>query len=151
MVSSIYKILFIIFFIPGVIFAHCQIPCGIYDDEMRFEMLYEHSKTIKKSVESILEKNITYTNNNQLTRWILNKENHANEIQEIMLNYFLAQRIKIPKHEHHDHSDKYHALLEYAHKIIFFAMRSKQTSDLKIVMSLKRAISDFEDVYNSKK
>ena len=29
-------------FVPVPAEAHCQIPCGIYGDEMRFQMLEEH-------------------------------------------------------------------------------------------------------------
>jgi nickel superoxide dismutase len=28
--------------------AHCEIPCGIYDDEMRINMVLEHIATIEK-------------------------------------------------------------------------------------------------------
>ena len=31
---------------------------------------------------------------NQLVRWIMNKEEHANKIQEIVTQYFMTQRIK---------------------------------------------------------
>ena len=31
-------------------FAHCEIPCGIYDDEMRLKMIAEHITTIEKSM-----------------------------------------------------------------------------------------------------
>ena len=27
--------------------AHCQIPCGIYDDQLRIELMEEHAGTIK--------------------------------------------------------------------------------------------------------
>ena len=35
--------------------AHCEIPCGIYDDEMRFGMMAEHITTIEKSIKQIIE------------------------------------------------------------------------------------------------
>ena len=34
-------------------FSHCEIPCGIYDDEMRVRMIAEHVTTIEKSMKSI--------------------------------------------------------------------------------------------------
>ena len=30
--------------------AHCQIPCGVYDDAMRVKMIEEHTLTILKSM-----------------------------------------------------------------------------------------------------
>ncbi|MCK5701941.1 MAG: hypothetical protein KAI29_12345 [Cyclobacteriaceae bacterium] len=27
-------------------YAHCEIPCGIYNDELRITLLYEHFTTI---------------------------------------------------------------------------------------------------------
>lgn len=33
--------------------AHCQIPCGIYDDAARFKALAEHITTIEKSITEI--------------------------------------------------------------------------------------------------
>ena len=50
----------------------------------------EHVVTIEKSINE-LNKN---PNDNQKVRWILNKENHANELSEIVTYYFMAQRIK---------------------------------------------------------
>ena len=70
--------------------AHCQIPCGIYDDQARVNLMYEHVKTIAKSMKQIE----AGQNANQSARWVLNKENHADELIDIASNYFLAQRIK---------------------------------------------------------
>ena len=33
--------------------SHCQIPCGIYGDDARFEELAEHIRTIEKSMAQI--------------------------------------------------------------------------------------------------
>ena len=68
--------------------AHCEIPCGIYDDEARIGMLLEHVATIEKSMNQIttIEKNKDH-NANQLVRWVMNKENQATELQEIEIRY----------------------------------------------------------------
>jgi nickel superoxide dismutase len=75
--------------------AHCQIPCGIYDDQMRIKMIAEQITTIEKSMKQIVElqvaKPIDY---NQLTRWVMNKEHHADQLQEVVTQYFMTQRIK---------------------------------------------------------
>ena len=33
--------------------AHCQIPCGIYDDQTRIHLMEEHVATIEKSMKQI--------------------------------------------------------------------------------------------------
>ena len=86
---------FIIFFAVKDVAAHCEIPCGIYDDEMRINMIAEHITTIEKTMKQIGKladsKPIDY---NQLTRWITNKEHHADALQKIVTQYFMTQRIK---------------------------------------------------------
>ena len=42
--------------------AHCQIPCGIYDDKARFATMREHVATIEKSMAQIVELGATNTN-----------------------------------------------------------------------------------------
>ena len=55
--------------------AHCQIPCGIYDDPARFSLMAEHITTIEKAMKTIIdlsgEKKPNY---NQLVRWVQNKD-----------------------------------------------------------------------------
>jgi len=34
--------------------AHCQIPCGIYDDELRVQLIEEHITTVEKSMNQIV-------------------------------------------------------------------------------------------------
>ncbi len=78
--------------------AHCQIPCGIYDDELRVQLIEEHITTIEKSMNQIIAIPKTAPiDYNQLVRWVNNKETHATEIQDIVTAYFMAQRIK-PAH-----------------------------------------------------
>ena len=47
--------LLLMFFATSSAYAHCEIPCGIYDDVMRLNMISEHVKTIEKSMGQILE------------------------------------------------------------------------------------------------
>ena len=117
--------------------SHCQIPCGIYDDAARINRLKEDAKTIEKSITEIqsLAGKSDAQSLNQITRWINNKEEHANNIIEVTANYFLAQRVKsdAPK-------SKYQQLLQEHHQVIVAAMKVKQNSDLKAVKALNLAI-----------
>ena len=66
------------------LYAHCQIPCGVYDDTMRVKMIEEHTLTILKSMNYIASNQNDLEQQNQVTRWIINKEEHAQEIQKIV-------------------------------------------------------------------
>ncbi|MBT8043142.1 MAG: superoxide dismutase [Kiritimatiellales bacterium] len=116
--------------------AHCQIPCGIYDDQMRIHMMEEHVTTIEKSMKEIAAS----PNQNQAVRWVLNKETHADELSEIVTYYFLAQRIK-PGMDHYEEN------LKTLHEILVYSMKAKQTADLANVEKLKELIHNLEHTY----
>jgi len=128
--------------------AHCEIPCGIYDDSLRVKLMKEHVLTIEKSMNEALklqEKNPSDIN--QLTRWIINKEEHADKIQDIATQYFLFQRIKPPKTGNDHETDKYYKELSFIHEICLYAMKTKQTLDLKNIQLLNEKITAFEKSY----
>ena len=131
----------ITFFGVSYAMAHCEIPCGIYDDEMRIDMMAEHLTTIEKSMKQIQKleasKSIDY---NQLIRWVMNKETHANEFQEIVTQYFMTQRIKF---DTKDYAKK----LIVLHKMLVYAMKCKQTTHLSHISTLRSLLKEFHDLY----
>ena len=77
--------------------AHCQIPCGIYDDPMRVTMLKEDATTIQKAVTSmgsLVKDSENALAMNQFVRWTTVKDDTATNIQRIVSDYFLTQRVK---------------------------------------------------------
>ena len=127
--------------------AHCQVPCGIYTDEMRFEMISEHIDTIEKSMNQIQELSTANPlNYNQIVRWVNNKEKHAQEIQDIADHYFLTQRVK-PVAEDHEKYDFYISSLKLLHGMLVTAMKTKQTTDLAHVEALRKLNSDYKALY----
>jgi nickel superoxide dismutase len=125
--------------------AHCEIPCGIYDDRLRIKMIYEHTITIEKAMNEIIrlgqENPVNY---NQLVRWVSNKEAHASEIQQIVSQYFMTQRIN-------QEAKNYDKKLNILHKILRNAMRCKQSTDLKKVERIRELLAEFETLYLGKK
>ena len=121
------------------VLAHCQVPCGIYDDQMRIHMMEEHVTTIEKAMKQIE----AGENQNQTTRWVMNKEKHAEELNEIVTYYFLAQRIK-PDMDHYEDN------LKTLHGILVYSMKAKQTTDLANVEKLKELIHNLEHTYFGK-
>ncbi len=135
---------FCLFVSTNNVSAHCEIPCGIYDDQMRVTMIAEHISTIEKSMNQILEIQKEKNHNaNQLIRWVMNKENHADELQEIVSQYFMTQRIKFDAKEY----DKKIGLL---HQMLVYAMKCKQTTNLENIQKLREALKNFETLYFAK-
>jgi len=132
----------------NVLLAHCEIPCGIYDDSLRVQLIYEHITTIEKSMNQINELSKSdEVNYNQLFRWIDNKEEHALKIQEIVSQYFLHQRIIIINSENAEAYKKYHNMLELLHKMLIYSMKAKQTTELKYITLLRETLHSFENLY----
>ena len=126
--------------------AHCQIPCGVYDDTMRVKMIEEHTLTILKSMNYIASNQNDLEQQNQVTRWIINKEEHAQEIQNIVSEYFLTQRIKL-KDDSKESKDLYHAQLTALHNILLDAMKCKQTLNTNNTTSLLENLNKFVNLY----
>ena len=131
--------------------AHCEVPCGIYDDELRIELIKEHIQTIEKAMNQINEiQNSESINYNQLVLWINTKEHHAELIQEIAEQYFLTQRINYAEPADKDTNKKYVNQLTYLHQLIVYSMKAKQSTDLKNIENLNNALSHFEVSYFGK-
>ncbi len=127
-------------------FSHCEIPCGIYDDEFRFRMMREHVATIEKSIEQATQlEEKTPQVYNQLVRWIDNKERHARKLQEIVWQYVFTQRIKPVSGE--KGRERYLKQLELLHLLSYYAMKSKQSLDLENARRLRALIDRFEKLY----
>ena len=127
--------------LAGEAIGHCEIPCGIYDDAMRIKLIAEHIATIEKSMNMIKDLDqVEQKNTNQQVRWVMNKEDHANRLQEVVTQYFLTQRIKPDQKNYQD-------MLTQLHQMLIAAMKAKQTVDLANVTELNRLLKEFEKLY----
>ncbi|MHC4187181.1 MAG: superoxide dismutase [Ni] [Planctomycetota bacterium] len=135
----------------SIAYSHCQIPCGIYGDPGRFDMLSEHIITIEKSMKTINE--LSEQDNasvNQIVRWVQNKDKHADELTHIVTYYFMAQRIKPPQSMEGQEYDTYVKKVTLLHQMVVHAMKTKQTTDLEHVEKLRALLSQFHEVYTAK-
>ncbi|MEM8885054.1 MAG: superoxide dismutase [Ni] [Planctomycetota bacterium] len=125
--------------------AHCEVPCGIFTDQARFESMLEDTKTIHKAMVQTgeLAGKSDAQSFNQASRWVYQKEKHAEKIQEIIARYFMAQRIKT-------NDPKYVEKLTAAHAVMVAAMKSKQTVKTEQADALRDAILAFHKVYEGK-
>lgn len=138
-----------LFALPSSVSAHCQIPCGIYDDDNVIQSMHTDWVTIEKACKTIEELSAKPGENaHQLTRWIMNKESHAQSIQEKVLNYFLAQRLKLPEDE--AGKELYLKKLALCHEIIVTAMNCKQSTDMENVKKLHDLLHSFDEHFGSK-
>ena len=123
-------------------YAHCQIPCGIYDDHARVELMLEDSVTILKASKLIAELSgkTDAQSQNQLVRWVMNKEKHAQNVISTISDYFLTQRVKNTQKDYVERFKKHHA-------VIVAAMKAKQNADGKYGLALQKTIEDLAEYY----
>ena len=139
-----------LFLYPALAGAHCEIPCGIYGDEGRFAALLEDVDTIEKSMNEIDKlSGESDRNDNQIVRWVINKEHHADHIRDAVAQYFLAQRITEPAADDAAAMKAYTDKLVALHKIIRTAMKCKQTTDPVNAQTLRDLVLAFQALYNA--
>ena len=126
--------------------AHCQVPCGIYDDNARVHAMLEDAATVSKAVaeiDSLAGKSDTQSLN-QKVRWVTNKESHAQKVISTISDYFLTQRVKSSQEDYVERLKKHHA-------VIVAAMKAKQNVSKETAEALTAAITELEAYYPAKK
>ena len=138
--------------IPGSqkVSGHCQVPCGIYDDEGRIKSMLEDTATITKAIDQLgaLVDSHSVQDVNQAVRWINTKEEHASNIIETVSLYFLTQKVK----EVASGAEGYQAYLKSLsdhHAVMRAAMKTKQTVDPAAAEALKSAIGKMAEHYHT--
>ena len=139
-------VLFLI--LSGGLYGHCQVPCGIYDDAVRIVQIEEDIATMRKAMSMI--KGLSGKSDaqalNQMIRWVNTKESHANNIQETVSSYFLAQRIK-PKKKGEAGRQKYVNQTLLLPQLIVAAMKCKQNVDQSMCEAASDLVIEFSVSY----
>ena len=146
--AVVLMILALVIVLSSMVYSHCQVPCGIYGDPARFDMIAEHITTIEKSMKQItgLSKQ-DKPNMNQIARWVNNKENHTDELSHIVTYYFMAQRIKLVNKSQGKAYEDYIKKLTLLHEMLVYSMKAKQTTDLSNVEKLRSLLTEFRVAY----
>lgn len=145
------SVLAVVIALGSMAYSHCQVPCGIYNDPMRFDMLAEHITTIEKSMKLITElSGQDKPNMNQIVRWVQSKDEHADEMSHIITYYFMAQRIKLPEKDDVKSHNDYVKKLTLLHEMLVYTMKAKQTTDMENVARLRSLLHDFQHAYSEK-
>lgn len=129
-------------FLPTQGNTHCQVPCGIFDDAARVQSMLEDATTIEKAAKLITELagKADAQSQNQMVRWVLTKEQHAQKIISTISDYFLTQRVKPDQKDYAERLAKHHA-------VIVAGMKAKQSADENVAKSLKESIEALRSYY----
>ena len=138
----------ILFVLLTEVYGHCQVPCGIYDDAVRIVQIEEDITTIRKAMNKIndLAGKSDAQSLNQISRWVNTKEDHAQNAQETVLNYFLAQRVKAKEKGNKDRQ-KYVDQTLTLHQLIVKLMKCKQTVDQRNCSDAYELLDKFTNLY----
>ncbi len=130
--------------------AHCQVPCGIYDDPARIQAIREDATTIEKAIAQIRQLSGRHDPNafNQAARWVTTKEAHATHIIDVVSEYFLTQKVK-PATGEGEAYDAYLKSLANHHAVMVAAMKTKQSADSATVDALNKAIDALAPLYKA--
>jgi nickel superoxide dismutase len=136
--------------LPVLAAAHCQIPCGIYDDAARIAQMREDATTIEKAMQQMAQLNgkTDVQSTNQLVRWITNKEEHASRVITTVSEYFLTQKVKPVAADAEGYQDYLKSLADH-HAVMTAAMKCKQNTDLSHVENLRKAIDALAAHYST--
>ena len=128
--------------------AHCQVPCGIYDDPARIASLLEDARTINKAMAQIngLAAKNDPQSLNQLSRWVNTKEAHASHVIAVVAEYFLTQKVK-GVDAGADGYPQYLEKLAMHHRVMRAAMKTKQSVDVAHADKLAAAIRELGRLY----
>lgn len=131
-----------LFFSAQSLSAHCQVPCGIYDDHAKVDEMIQDADTVIKAANMMaeLEGASDVQSHQQFVRWVNNKESHAQKVIITIADYFLTQRVKA------DQEDYVQRLKDH-HAVILLAMKVKQSSDPAAGEALKAAVEKLVAYY----
>jgi nickel superoxide dismutase len=126
----------------GTAGAHCQVPCGIYDDAGRIATMREDAETIRKATIELVRLNDFKSADsfNQATRWVAEKDRSASQIQDLVASYFLSQRVQASPVDSPEHAH-YIDQLQAFHAVMVAAMKCKQAVDPARIDALDAAIT----------
>lgn len=122
--------------------AHCQMPCGIYHDDMVFDQIDQYVETMYKGMTMLRDsKFATPKDRCEFARWVMTKDNSSDELADLITTYFLQQKIKP---DEQDTAKK----LTSAHKMLFLLVQIKQNVDRNLVESFADEWENFKLMFH---
>jgi len=121
-------------------YAHCDIPCGIYDPTPAKIAADTVAKMVEKINALPLTGNPDVATRNSLIRMVTVKEQHAEickkELQVLWSDYFKPE-----------HVEKYPKLHDMFWKALKLASKNKQNVDAQAATDLQAAVKEISDTF----
>lgn len=128
----------------NVLQAHCQMPCGIFDDTLVFKYIDQYIETMQKAVVELNDiGNSTAKDRAQFTRWVMLKEKESDLTANLITTYFLQQAIT-PGKEGSDEKTL------AAHRLLFLLVKIKQNTDATYVNKFINEWSAFKPMFKKR-
>lgn len=122
--------------------AHCQMPCGIYHDDMVYDQIDQFVETVYKGITVMNESKFsTVKDKNEFVRWVGEKEKSCCEAANLITVYFLQQKIKPGE-------DDTVKRLVSAHNLLFLLVAIKQNPDLEYVKQFNAEWEKFKLMFH---
>lgn len=122
--------------------SHCQMPCGIYHDDMVFDRFDQYIETMYKGITVINDSPFKTTRErNETIRWVMQKDVQSDEMAHIITSYFLQQKIQPSDPE-------LCKKLTSAHKLLFLLVAIKQNTDRQMVLDFAQEWNKFKQMFH---
>ncbi|KIC74650.1 hypothetical protein DB42_AZ00050 [Neochlamydia sp. EPS4] len=126
----------------GSLMAHCQMPCGIYHDELVFNQVDQYIETMYKGITELNNSKFsTPFERNNFIRWVKLKDTASDEIANLITEYFLQQKIKPAE------ADTPKRLIS-AHKMLFELTAIKQNVNIKMIEAFADEWENFKQMFH---
>ncbi len=126
-----------------VAYAHCDIPCGIYDPTPAKIAADTVAKMVEK-INAIPKDAMDLASRNSFVRMVGVKEQHAEickkELQVLWSDYFKPE-----------HLEKFPKLHDSFWKALKLASKNKQNVDAAAAAELQAAVKEISDMFNASK
>lgn len=126
-------------FVPKTAYAHCDVPCGIYDPRVAQIAAETVAKMVEK-IQAFDNATATVSDRNALVRDVWIKEEHARRCKEELLilwtDYF--------KSEHLDAYPKLHDTFWKAAKL---CSKNKQEVNMDAAQELRKAVDEIAEMF----
>lgn len=125
------------------VFAHCDVPCGIYDPKPAQIAAATVLKMVEK-IETLPKENPSVVDRNNFVRMVWTKEEHARKCKEELLilwtDYFKPE-----------HLDKFPNLHETFWKAAKLCSKNKQSVDIQAAKDLVKAVDEIAEMFAASK
>lgn len=121
------------------VYAHCDVPCGIYDPRQA-QIAAETVVKMVEKIESLPKENPTVEDRNNFVRYVWTKEEHSrilkHELTVLWADFFKPEHLEILPDLH-----------DTFWKTLKLASTCKQHVDMQAALELKTAVDKIADMF----